>query len=434
MASADEQLAAARLLHRAAFGPKPDQFSTAQEIGAERLKAQLINDVSAANKSRDDLRSPVPQLDYPDPLALGNAAARQRVKKQVVELQLWWLERMVTTEQPLLERMVWFLHGHWATSVLKVKDARFMLVQNQLLRSTAFSNFSDQAKGMLKDPAMLVWLDGQGNRVGHANENLGREFLELFALGVGNYTENDVKEASRALTGWTINYANATTSLRARNFDGGNKTVLGRTSNFTVDSLVDHVVGQDSHSRHMAERIWQRMVAPELPQNERTLITGYGSSHNLLGLMSATLDAITSKKPEPLAKAPVEWAVGVMKALDFPSSRLKTQEAGYLLDLLNSMGQLPLAPPSVGGWPTGQAWFSATATQARIDLARLLAGRADLGWVKKASAISRPSLLAERLGVTSWSPATSQALTSGTTSAYEAIVLAVNSPDYVVMP
>lgn len=429
--SAQEQRAIVRLLHRGGFGPKPDEYAGALAIGSDETRGNLLESVSAASAARDALRSPVPQLDVVD---YGDRnVARQTMKKQVVDLQLWWLERMITSEQPLLERMTWFLHGHWATSALKVKDARLMLAQNEVLRSTAFGNFADQAKLMLKDPAMLVWLDGVGSRVGHPNENLGREFLELFALGVGNYTENDVKEASRALTGWQVNYQNVSSSLRAKSFDAGVKTVLGKSAAFNVDSLVDHIVSQNTCAEFLAKRLWFRMVSSEVPANTKNLLSGLGPNRNLQGLMGAALIELATQPSIPMAKTPVEWLIGVMKALEMTPSALKSYQQTKLLAYLDSMGQVPFVPPSVGGWPSGQAWFSATATQARVDMAQMLVGQANLKWMRGVSNISRPNTLSQRLGVAGWSPATTSALISGSNSSIDAVVLAINSPDYLVV-
>ena len=426
-----EQRAVVRLLHRGAFGPKPDQFADALAMGSERTKQLLLSSVNATNAAKDAKRSPLPELQIVD--GTDRAAARQEMRRQVFEIQLWWLERMVTSSQPLVERMTWFLHGHWATSALKVKDARLMLTQNQTLRSTAFANFGDQAKLMLKDPAMLVWLDGIGSRVGHPNENLGREFLELFALGVGNYTENDVKEASRALTGWSVNYQTVTSLLRTRNFDAGSKTVLGTTANFTVDSLVDHIVSQPSCAEFLAKRIWFRMISSEKQASTAPLVSALGANRNLLNLMDASLTQLIQQTSAPLAKTPVDWAVGVMKALDISPSAMKSYQQGKLLDYLNAMGQVPFIPPSVGGWPSGQAWFSATATQARIDLSQLLVSQANLKWLRGVPNVMRPNVLAQRLGVAAWSPTTAGALVSSSNSVNDAFVLAINSPDYLVV-
>src|SRR5262249_30464232 len=160
----------------------------------------------------------------------------------------------------LLERVTWFWHGHFATSVQKVRSARLMLQQNQTERQHALGDFSVLAKAMVVDPAILVWLDGQKNTAKAANENLARELMELFTLGINQYTEQDVRESARALTGWKVNRDGMTATLAPKQHDAKDKTVLGHTGPLDALSLVDILVAAPPSSRFIAQRLWYRLV------------------------------------------------------------------------------------------------------------------------------------------------------------------------------
>lgn len=435
MGAQDDRLAIARVSHRLSFGPLPGEFANALAEGPDAFANRILQTGTAVNDAQDRAATPVPVLPFVDDALLAPSEEQKQRQEQRRTLMLWWLERMVTTRQPIVERMTWFWHGHWATSTAKVRDANVMLKQNETLRASALGDFTAQSRAMLKDPAMLIWLDGQGNRKGRPNENLGREFLELFTLGVGNYAEADVREAARALTGWRVDRATATSSLVPRNFDATSKTVLGVTRNFDADSLSDFIVSQPACASHLAQRMWLRLVSENEPStNELAAITtAAGATRNATTALRSIKDALlTTTRARPLAKSPAEWAVALMRATQLTPSDLVKKEQLGLLDQLNSMGQLPFAPPSVGGWPTGQAWFTATSAQARITIAQLVAYRAAMDWLTTASVQSRPQVLADRLGVAQWSPATSAILSSATNNAREAFVLAANSPEFLV--
>ena len=195
----EQRLLTARVLHRWSFGPRPGQYANTLTTGAAAA-AQLILSTNPVNAELDVARTPVPVFERVNKFtATDRQAAILRRSEQQHQMTVWWLDRMVTTQQPLVERMVWFWHGHWATSINKVQDPRLMLKQNDTFRATALGDFIAQTKLLLRDPAMLVWLDGTGNRKGHPNENLGRELLELFTMGVGNYLELDVDRKSTRL-------------------------------------------------------------------------------------------------------------------------------------------------------------------------------------------------------------------------------------------
>ncbi|HEX4226185.1 MAG TPA: DUF1800 family protein, partial [Pseudonocardiaceae bacterium] len=221
-----DRAAVRRLLDRFGFGPGPGDVDAGVARGFAATATALLN------PSPDS--TPEPDLGAePAKVAKGDTAAKkaraQQLRHQEVTLTSWWLDRMVATSAPLTERMTWFWHGHFATSDQKVRSPRLMQRQNNTLRGLGTGQFTTLAKAMMVDPAMLIWLDGEQNKTGAANENLARESMELFMLGVDHYTETDVREAARALTGWVVDREAITARLVPRRHDDGTKTVLGTT-------------------------------------------------------------------------------------------------------------------------------------------------------------------------------------------------------------
>ena len=215
----------AHLLRRATFGPRADEVDAAERAGFDATLANLLSGPASA---------PMPALGA-DPLAAlpkdadraARQAAQQAVRQQVEDSVLWWLDRMVAAEHQFAEKLVFFWHGHWATSVEKVRSAAAMLRQQQTFRDLGAGDFGPFLKAMLRDPALIIWLDGQQNTRAAPNENLARESMELFTLGVGNYTEADVRAAARALTGWQVRRGDLTATFNPRRHDPGDKTVVG---------------------------------------------------------------------------------------------------------------------------------------------------------------------------------------------------------------
>jgi len=431
----DERLAVARLLHRLAFGPAGEQYERALALGAAATAGELMLAVSPSSAASDALATPPPPLPYLTLAGSGSRAAFEQARRdQERALKLWWLDRMTVTAQPLLERATWHWHGHWATSELKVRDCRFMLRQNETLRSTALGDFREQARLMLQDPALLVWLDGKGNRRGQPNENLGREFLELFALGDGNYTESDVREASRALTGWTIDMASGTAVLNPQRFDNGLKTILGARAAYDAPTLAYHVTAQPECATHIARRWWLRFLSntPASDAELQPLVAAFAPERNIGRLVVAVGEVLQDTDRQlPLAKSPVDWAVGVLRVLDVQPNALPRAVQNGLLGDITAMGQQPFFPPNVSGWPMGRAWFTTTSAQARLRCTQRLVTRSPR-WLASTKRNARAGVLADRLGVAAWSTPTASALADGSISARDALVIALNSPDYLV--
>lgn len=236
-----KRLQISRLYNRFAFGPRPGEFAEALKIGPAKFKNSLLNPPAIdAGAQMEPVLVDLGQRPAPKSPEAAEFSKLLRAQKQ--ELTLWWLDQMVLTQKPLQERMVWFWHGHWATSIGKVNYALPMLKQNQTFRKYAVGNFRDLSQAMLLDGALQVWLDGNENTVKAPNENLAREMMELFILGVNRYTEDDVKELARVLTGYQVPRSTGVVTLNQRRRDNGVVTILGKTALMTGPEAIDHLV------------------------------------------------------------------------------------------------------------------------------------------------------------------------------------------------
>ncbi|HEX4146502.1 MAG TPA: DUF1800 domain-containing protein [Pirellulales bacterium] len=288
-------------------------------------------------------------------------------------LKAWWLFRLLMSPDPLGERLTLMWHNHFATSNRKVQNLVSMREQNDLFRAHARAPFGQLLEVVLKDPAMLVWLDADSNRRGHPNENLARETMELFTLGVGNYSEDDVREAARALTGWTI-VGNHFAVADARH-DSGEKVVLGHRGPLTGDDFIKLLLEHPATPRRLAWRICQTFMGEGVvdPQSLSQLADGL-AAHGL-DVAWAVETVLRSKlffSAENLrtrVAGPVEYVVGALRALELTDPPPSTL---LLAEWVARMGQDLFYPPNVGGWNEGRAWLSSRAIVARANFADAL--------------------------------------------------------------
>ena len=224
----------AHLLRRATFGATAEEVDQAERAGVRR-RGGGVGDTRAARSRCGGHAAPrrwAPILTRrwtaTPPANSGRRPSGSR-RDQIQAITAWWVDRMTAAEHQLHEKLVFFWHGHWATSVQKVDSAQLMLVQQEVFRRHATGQFGPFVKAMLRDAALIRWLDGQRNTRKAPNENLARELMELFTLGIGNYTEDDVKAGARALTGWAIDRVTGQVRLEPARFDDGVKTILGKT-------------------------------------------------------------------------------------------------------------------------------------------------------------------------------------------------------------
>jgi hypothetical protein len=281
----------------------------------------------------------------------------------------WWAQRMLTTHRPLEEKLALFWHGHFATSDDKVRDYRKMLKQLALFYKHANGNFRDLLIGVGKDPAMLVFLDAGDNVKGRPNENFGREILELFTMGVGNYTETDIREAARAFTGWTNDSLNFV--IKADLHDDGEKTFLGRRGNFDGVGIIDIVLEQDVTARFIASKLYRFFVRDDAsPELTAKLGKVFRDNHYALAPLLTTIflsrDFYSPPAFATQIKSPVQLVVSTYKKLGL------TEIPGVPdFDVLTrDLGQELFYPPNVAGWKGGRSWITPAILLQRGDFVR----------------------------------------------------------------
>ncbi|MHB1558388.1 MAG: DUF1800 domain-containing protein [Isosphaeraceae bacterium] len=301
---------------------------------------------------------------------LGGAAA---ATSDADRLQAWWLYRMLFTPDPLTERLTLMWHDHFATSQLKVEDVESMHDQNETIRRHARGPFGELLRAMLSDPALLVWLDAPSNRNGKANENLARELMELFTLGVGNYSERDVKEAARALTGRTV--LQGRYAFRAEHHDEGEKSVLGKTARLDGDRLADVLLDQPATSRRLAWRLCREFLGEGVADDRAIAALAENLRADGLHIGRAVETILrserffSSKNLHARVSSPVDFVIGSVRALE----RLAPPPSTLLLaEWTGKIGQTLFYPPNVGGWPGGRNWLSGRTVIARANFAAAL--------------------------------------------------------------
>ena len=426
------RLETARLFHRFGFGPRPGEFVSAISAGVPATREKLF-----ANSGTDLGLMNVPQLELtdlgqrPSPDDPKRASYSSELRRQNNELTTWWLDRMVLADFSLQEKATWFWHGHWATSIKKLNFALPMYKQHQTLQKYALGNFDEMVTAMLDDGALQFWLDGQENTAKSPNENLARELMELFTLGVGRYSETDVKELSRALTGIQVARTSGEVSFKKNRFDNGSKSILGVSQNFDRTSAGKFLVSQPNSKRFIAERVWFRYMSSQyaLPANTKIESAFEGREIRELLLALASSEAMRNSRYE-LVKSPVEWFVAVCRALNITPSKLTKNSA--LLNFLNKLAQVPFDPPNVGGWPTDDAWLSSASAQFRASFATWLVAQGDLSPIENLTPGERVQKTADLLGVVEWSARTKAALEGNVKSSKRLILLAICSPEYLV--
>ncbi|MCB9825517.1 MAG: DUF1800 domain-containing protein [Planctomycetes bacterium] len=281
-------------------------------------------------------------------------------------IQQLWLERMVAGSTPFADRVAFFWHDHFATSDAKIQDPLLMWRQQRLLRDGGGGSWRELLRGVARDVAMIRWLDGNSNRRGHANENFGRELQELFVLGIGRYSEDDVREVARAFTGWGSRHHEFV--MRPEFHDDGDKTVHGRTGPFDGDDVIDILLEQPAAAEHLARRLlrWFVTLDPR-PEDVSSLADVVrGEDFHLRPVLGYLLRSEAFRDPScewALVRSPVDQVVATWRVLGLRAL------PGWVHASLDRMGQILFRPPSVKGWTQGTGWLSSGALVERLALA-----------------------------------------------------------------
>ena len=438
---------AARVARSTGFGGQGVRVDAIAAAGVEVWLARQLSAPASADPGV--AATPPPKVAAPSPLAAGASRdlrrqRNQQVREQLADLTTWWLRRMVTVQEPFVERLTFGWHNHFATSATKVRSAQAMLAQNERLRALGRGSFTALAQAMVVDPALVWWLDGQKNTAKAPNENLSREFMELFALGRGDhgsttgttsaptYTEQDVREGARALTGWTLDRVTGDLRRVPRRHDTGSKTFLGTTGDLDAEGFVNTVLAQPDSAAFVASRWWRQVASPQGPARATLdrMVAAYGDSRDLAALFQTMLtDPAYVAAAGSLVASPVEWVVGSMRALQVPSDDGTLNKA---LGALRALGQVPFAPPNVSGWPSGQAWLSTASAATRVEVAQMLAKASDLGAVQDAVPAARVEATRHLLGIPTFTQRTAAALAAHTGDPQQLVALALVSPENLV--
>jgi hypothetical protein len=394
---------AAHLIERAGFGATPEEIARLAALTPQQAVDRLVDYEAIDNSDMrpfDESRIWDPGMDpFPPSRAEAVRLARargeglgekvlpegtQRRLQPVVDkffysliangietqrLGLWWANRMLTTKRPLEEKLALFWHGHFATGENKVRDYRMMLRQNAMFREQASGSLQDLLIGILKDPAMLVYLDNGENIKTHPNENFGREVLELFTMGVGNYTERDVREAARAFTGWT-NDALAF-KFDAAQHDFGEKVFLGRTGTFNGDQIVEIILQQPVTGEFVAAKLYRYFVREEISASVRTELgrTFRDSNYRtkpLLKRIFLSKDFYSRASYATQIKSPVHLVLSTYR-------KMGLRQVPTIPDfgrMTAGLGQALFNPPNVAGWAGGRTWITPSTLLQRGNLFR----------------------------------------------------------------
>ena len=376
--SLSNQLKNQHLMWRAGFGPAVEQLPDLSAYTPKQFYKALVK---ASDKKPDyiDVAD-----DYLKGLFMGieevgrqqkkelppeeKKKAQQKNREGVRNLNMYWLHEMVNTASQFREKMAFFWHGHFACRNLNIFYQQGLL---DVIRRNALGNFGTLLKEVSKSAAMLNFLNNQQNKKGHPNENFAREVMELFTLGRGHYSENDIKEAARAFTGWG---ATLRGDFQFRKFqhDEGSKTVLGRTGNFDGEEVLDILLNEKQTAFFITQKIYRFFVNEKVDAEKINWLADrfYKNEYDIGKLME---DIFTSdwffeeKNIGAQIKSPVELIVGIQRMLPM---KLENEEALMLLQRV--LGQLLFYPPNVAGWPGGKAWIDSSSLMMRMRIPKLI--------------------------------------------------------------
>lgn len=384
---------AAHLLNRAGFGGTEEEIQKAIKLGPQGAVDWLMDfpDAPAEEQSQTDVPDLSSIEDYPKDyrtlrqMYVGKSEQERRelamkfnrANGQAIQATVqWWMKRMAYGPYPLQEKLTFFWHGHFTTSAKDERSASAMWQQNELLRRMSAGNFKQFVHQISRDPAMLDYLNNEQNRKQHPNENYAREVMELFTLGIGNYTETDVKQGARAFTGWAHDGDDFV--YRKYFHDDGIKTFLGQTGNFDGDDVIEIIFQQPSCPTFISRELFAWFAKPD-PDPAVVNSLGQILKQNDWELRPLIRTILTSKifyQPDTIGvqiKCPVQLVIGTTRQLNVEIPHLRGVGGA-----LQQMGQVPFYPPNVKGWPGGNLWISTSSLFVRYNTAVYLAGGATL--------------------------------------------------------
>lgn len=440
MPTMDQRGLLALLYRRAGFGATMQELDRSMSVGFGGTVNGLISGLSQKVDIADSIA--LPKLTKPPYFVPKGSANLQAIKafnrelsSEISDLRIWWIGRMMSTSVPLREKLTFFLHCHFPTAVSKVRFPYYMYRQNQIFRSMGPGNFTSLTSAVATDPAMLIWLDASTDRPPDPNENFARELMERFTMGLGSYSELDVRSAAFAFTGWHLDQKTGRFAINEKAHRPSSIPFLGHSKIATGQQVIDIVTHTEASARFVTASFWSRFVYPITTSDPIVieLANTYAKDRDLTNLLQAILlhpRFGSTQTATGLIKQPTEYVVGVLRALGVGVPELSDPKLA-LLPLMASMGQVLFDPPSVGGWPQNEYWLSTAAALARWRFASKLASTADISFVADSPIRSRLDAVSELLSVSSWTRSSAAALNKASKNPQILLSLALVSPEYV---
>lgn len=369
------------LLWRAGFGPMAENSASLENFSTEKLWEVLIQTsakkpqkIEVARSLSDGLVKGVGEIirmEKPADEKAIKKKRRQENKEGIASLNLMWLDTMINSEAQLREKMSFFWHGHFSTRVI---NSYFQQELLHIIRENALGNFGELLRSVSKSPTMLQFLNNQQNKKSHPNENFAREVMELFTMGRGNYTEDDIKEAARAFTGWGFNMQGEFV-FRRQFHDEGKKTVLAKLGNFDGDDVLTILLSKRETAEFITRKIYRFLVNDNVEESRVKSLAAdfYDSGYEILPLLHSMVTSdwfYDEKNIGSKIKSPIELLAGIRRYL--PMS-LDNDEAQMLFQKV--LGQVLFYPPNVAGWPGGMSWIDSTSLMVRLQVPQVYAAK-----------------------------------------------------------
>jgi uncharacterized protein (DUF1800 family) len=355
---------------RAGFGLSPEEAIRKQDSNLTVEIRQLFN--TKGNSFRLTEPAAFTKLNSQlDRMADGAAKRKTLVKgrKFAHDVNYQWLEEMVKGKYPLEERMTLFWHGHFACLT---RMPHLITKQVNALRKNALGSFRDLVHDIAKDPAMIFYLNNQQNNKKMPNENFARELMELFTIGIGNYTEEDIKEAGRAFTGWKAEKRTAQFKFTERQHDKGSKTFMGRTGHFNGEDIINIILENRNTAKYIATKVYKYFVNPKVIDSQVEELTDifFKSDYNISKMMRHLFSSNWFYDQRNIGikiKSPIELLVGMIKVLD-----INFRDKKRFYQIQRELGQVLFQPPNVAGWPGDKAWIDNSTLMTRLTLPSVL--------------------------------------------------------------
>jgi len=409
---------AAHLIRRAGFGAAPVEIKRIHALGREAAVDWLLEATDADDAfphpewadteslretarqrfaRRREIRNAQANLDASDERGAARLAQELRTLQretqrdliaQGMDIQRLWWRRILTTQSPLREKMTLFWHDHFATSLQKVRQPALMLRQNELFRQHAFGSFHQLTRKIVTDPAMMIYLDVQNSRRGRPNENFAREVFELFTLGEGHYSEEDIRATARAFTGYRLDRVTGRVTHSRRQWDDGEKNLFGKSGRFNGTDVIDLVFDLDQPSRFISRKLWEFFACEDPPDSTVDAMAELlrANDHRIGPVLRAMFLSRDFYQPEVIGnqiKSPVQFLAQLLHELE-----IAEPPRGFLINAQGQLGQALYNPPNVAGWDHGKAWINTNTLLARYNLAGFIA----TGTETSARALAAPGM------------------------------------------